>query len=319
MSDFQVRLKDGKQYTVKLLSVSTIEDLTKLFNATKKHKETIRYFTSKYLTNYIDISFQNYLLYDAGIAIGFSGVTFNHLKNKHKEIVIGQLGDVLVHPNYRGIGAQSYLLNLAAETCVKNNIDGLLALPNSQAEPIFSTNDDWTLLTSFYIFSFTIDTYPLLKGLNRLHLSELFILFFKWINKFKFKQRIKWFSGLYKTEKFYPLRSESFFRYKSYKNYTISESNGVKFIWSLDDGIVIGDWENRKDLPITTIHQLFQNYCQKRGIHMLRYVTTGDNLWCEELTKLQKPFKSLNIYYRCFNESLNLKDICLNSFDRNAY
>lgn len=319
MNDFQVTLKDGKLYTIKLLNIDTIKDLTRLFNVTKKHEETTNYFISKYLKNYLDISFPNFLLFDGETPIGFSGVILNHLKNKNRQIILGQLGDLLVHPDYRGIGVQSYLLNLVSESCVKHNINGLFVSPNKQAEPIFANNKDWRMLNSLFIFSFKIKTYPLLKILNKWKMSYFFMRFYKFIYSKTFNSSIKWDSNLYSTEKYYPIRSESFFRYKLYKDYTISVSKGVKFIWSLDDGIVIGDWENKEGLSIYKVYQILKNYCQLRGIHMFRFITTGDNYWCNQLINLQQPYKSLNLYFKSFDESIDFQDICLNSFDRNAF
>ncbi len=315
----EVHLKNGKTYQIKALNNETVEALTILFNSTKKNKETALYFSKKYLINYLNLTFINYLLFDGEIAIGFSGVTFNQLKNNNSEIIVGQLGDVLVHPNYRGLGIQSVLLKLAAETCKSNKIDGLLALPNSQAEPIFANNQDWTLFTSFYIYTFPVKTFPLLKMLNRFNFSRFFMLIYQLVNRSNFNRLKKWKTNLFQTELFYPFRSESFFEYKKYRNYTISETKGVKFIWSLDDGIVIGDWENTENDSIYSIKDKLIIFAKLRGIHSLRFVTTKNNYWYYELCKIQEPVKSLNIYFRCFNSEVNLHNICFNSFDRNAY
>jgi GNAT superfamily N-acetyltransferase len=318
-NNMEVKLKDGNTYLIKALTTETVDSLTLLFNTTKKNKETSEYFSKKYLFNYLKLSFKNYLLFDGEIAIGFSGVTFNQLKNHQKEIVVGQLGDVLVHPHYRGLGIQSVLLKLAADTCKANKIDGLLALPNSQAEPIFANNSDWTIFTSFYNYTFPVKTFPLLKLLNKLNISTFFMAFFQFINRINFSKLKFWKSNLYTYELYYPIRSEAFFDYKKYKKYTISESQGVKFIWSLDDGIVVGDWEISENVNTTDVINKIKLFAKWRGIHSLRFVTTKNNYWYDELCKVQEPVKSLNIYFRSFNSEVNLHHLCFNSFDRNAY
>ena len=315
----EVKLKDGKTYHIKELTLETISDLTSLFNDTKKIPETTSYFTKKYLTNYLNLSFCNYLLYDGTIAIGFSGVTFNELENSHTRIVVGQLGDVLVHPNYRGLGIQSVLLKLAAETCKLNNIDGLLALPNSQAEPIFAYNSDWTIFNSFYIYTFPVKTFPILKFLNKFNLSKYYMAFFQFINDSNYAKYKIWKSNLPNNDLFYPVRSVAFFDYKKYKQHTISKTQGVKFIWSLDDGIVIGDWEHSDGLSTVEVLTKIKRFAKLRGIHSFRFVTTKNNYCYKELCKIQAPKKSLNIYFRCFNPEVNLHLLSFNSFDRNAF
>ncbi len=308
---------DGN-YKISKLSENDLENLTSLFNLIKNKKQESLYFKNKLFPSLQDYVASGVVLYENELLIGFCGITNYFIENSVGEkYKLGQLGDLLIHPQYQGKGLFSPLLDEAKILGKEKKYDALFVFPNSNAAPIFNKKQDWLFFGELNEYVIEIKTFPLLKVLNKLQKQNLFYDLSLWLGSKEVNGKIKLNNPLMNHNIFGVTRDSDFIAYKSYKKSLVDKIGGVNTWWSLDDGISIGNIDD-----ISNFEQYMNKlkfFCSVRGIHRIKVILSKNSVLDQLLRSKYEVQNSYPIFMHILNVKLNNKTIHFTSIDRNAF
>lgn len=312
--------KSSDEHLIGNFNERYINELCTLFRNTRSKKFTFQFFQKKYSTIWCKKDLLGKVLLNGeNNLLGFCGTTLYQFKGCNNEsYLFGQLGDLLMHPEQQGKGNFNHLLNELEKEAQNRSIDALFVFPNLKAQPLFQKRKNWEQIGSFVSYSFHTKTYPFLKVLNKLGLSNFFYF---WAELFGSTRHAKINWSEVNSGTIHVQNSASYFAYKQYGQFRFHQYVPTKeIIWSLSDGLIINASQVETQEELQNEIQFLRTFCKWRGIHQFRYICY-DHSKLGELLKESKLDKRIHlpVYLRTYNSSIDPKKIVFQGIDRNAF
>ena len=256
-------------------------DLTNAFNEVFKKQFTVSFFKEKYLKTCLHFSIHGLLVFDNKIVGMFSVIPRLYNINGNEKI-IGLGCDAFILPNHR---KDDFFLqemaNAAYEICRKNNVYGLISIPNPTAYPYWKYYGNWIDIATLEYFVLPYKISKLLKISNFFDIfSSLFVktaLSFLNLLAFERTDFPKKKISLIRDDRFIVERYNKNDNYKIYrlsekKYFVIREydEDGVKTIYLIDC------YPLSKYMLIKALHQIIKDF--KGQFDVILFVGKIDNV-----------------------------------------
>ena len=201
------------------LSESNLDKLRDCFNKCRKRRLPINFFKKKYSAKWSDSPLLGIIAMDENNPIALCCSTLYKFNDSLCNYLVAQLGDLVVDENYRNKGLATEMILEIEKHTVENNIDAALIFPNRNARRIFEKLDEWTIIGDFNCFKIKVDTIPILKILNKLHLNDLYFNLIRDSVSNKFVSTIK-NREIVENNKIGVLVDDGYLSYKRYGKYS---------------------------------------------------------------------------------------------------
>lgn len=300
------------------LNESNLDKLQDCFNRCRKRRLPLKFFKKKYSTKWSATPLLGIIAMDGNIPIALSCTTVYKFNDSACDYLVAQCGDLVVDENYRNKGLATKMIMEIEKHAAENNIDAIVVFPNKKACGIYEKLDEWVLIGNFNCFKIKVNTLPILKILNRLHLNNWYFNLIRGNVSNKFVSTIK-NREIVENNKIGVLVDDGYLNYKSYGKYSCHMHDDKAAIWTFSDGLVVlfSEVTTETELEREILH--LKAFCRKRGIHEISYYCYSGSRLYSLLSKDYKAIPTLPVYAYQINPKLDLSRIIFNGIDRNAF
>ena len=158
-------------YRLERLTPERLPDLVALHAATYGPGLTLDDARRKFSTATLGHDVIGYLAYDrAGTAAAYYGIFPMRVRLGDRDLLAGQSGDTMTHPDHRGRGLFTKLGRATYDDARGSGIDFVFGFPNSNSYPGFVKHLGWTHVRTMRSYSLPVPTVPVTALLrNRPH------------------------------------------------------------------------------------------------------------------------------------------------------
>ena len=301
-----------------LLNTTNINLVRDCFNRCRKRNLSLNFFKKKYSTKWSGMPLLGIIAMDGDIPIALRCTTIYKFNSAYCNYKVAQCGDLVVDENYRNKGLATEMIMEIEKQAIRNNIDAIVVFPNKKANKIYEKLDDWRPIGNFYSFSFKVNTIPLLKLLNKLHLNDLYFNILRRVSSNAFISKIK-NKEITENDKIGVYVDSDYLDYKTYGKYSCHLYNDKAIIWTFSDGLVVlfSEVTTKKELEQEIQH--LKSFCQKRGIHRFSYYCYSGSMLYSLLSSDYEAKPTLPVYAYQINSNLDCSKMVFNGIDRNAF
>ena len=301
-----------------LLNTTNINLVRDCYNRCRKRNLSLNFFKKKYSTKWSGMPLLGIIAMDGDIPIALRCTTIYKFNSAYCNYKVAQCGDLVVDENYRNKGLATEMIMEIEKQAIRNNIDAIVVFPNKKANKIYEKLDDWRHIGNFYSFSFKVNTIPLLKVLNKLHLNDLYFNILRRVSSNAFISKIK-NKEITENDKIGVYVDSDYLDYKTYGKYSCHLYNDKAIIWTFSDGLVVlfSEVTTKKELEQEIQH--LKSFCQKRGIHRFTYYCYSGSMLYSLLNSDYEAKPTLPVYAYQINPNLDCSKMVFNGIDRNAF
>ena len=303
-------------FVYKRLDDDCLEDVQYLFRIVFNKTQTISYIKNKYNTSYLGVKYICHIAYFKDKPVAFYGAIPQKFSSTSSSILVAHACDSFTVKEFQNKGLHYNLALLSYELMKVEGIKFVYAYHSENT--YFSTKKlGWLEHKKMQRFHFGINTFPLSKGIKKLHLEKKYQKICSvYLTKF---QNSKNYSNSLYTNRFLQEYDRDFIQYKnSFNKHYFIELNDCNFWIKIDSVLHIGFFRTTSNENFKKALRKLKTIAFFLGITEILFQVLIDSKEYQLLSKLQTPKESWLVGYLPF-QSINLEEFEFNYADLDTF
>tara|TARA_R110002049_G_scaffold309292_2_gene520362 strand:- start:23141 stop:24067 length:927 start_codon:yes stop_codon:yes gene_type:complete len=302
-------------YRLKQLEEIDFPALQELLWKVFQKKSSILSLKHKYDVSHLGLEYVSTIAYENEIPVAFYGAILQKFKKHNQKIIIAQACDSSTLKAHQGKGLHFELAKLSYEIMQKQGITCVYAFLNENS--FYSTKKlDWHSHFNMLRFHIKVNTFPLAKVLNKLHINNLYFLF---LNKNVSQEAITKLTSDHK-DKFQQICTPNFFAYKNrYKNHYCIEVENCVFWVKIEAIMHVGLFFAPSGVALQKGIKKLRHKAFFFGISEILFQVGPKTNLAKQLKTIAVPKKSWHVGYLPFEKNIDLKDFKFNYSDLDTF